>query len=502
CGICGLGYHGDSCEYVDIPDSNLRSALCLAVTNPSAHDSSCDDLTVADMATVTSVSASTVDSFEGLQHAVNLTSLSISGTSSSSVSIGNTDLAYLPLSLTDLTLEAVYLDADSDFTSFIALTTLSLNDNTEYDITESGLFPSPSSLTSFSANNTSISLLFHLVASMPNLTELSLNNNNISDPSPLYALSSNTSWSSIDISYNHICGGDNGDSEVQTFLASKFSLSAADVNASGQDCICSSDDLGSTPLASNKVCSETKPGSGSWYVVCASDSYTSYTSAEDFTCMQTTSPTTNCSGGCEYGYECRYLGDEEIGDDTFTTGECQQVIIDESLHPCVADMFVDSDGNADYEHRTEPIDDDSNPIPSLFSVASLKTLESALDTGTDEYSPILSCSNSTSPISVLSGLEHLVGISEFQLSNDGLTDTSELSSLSALTLLKRLDLSSNSSLSSLPDLSDVSLAILNINATSIVLPDTSASTQLIPDSLVELHMYDTPTVQAGFDTQV
>ncbi|GKT16047.1 Acidic leucine-rich nuclear phosphoprotein 32 like protein, partial [Aduncisulcus paluster] len=72
CGICGLGYHGDSCEYVDIPDSNLRSALCLAVTNPSAHDSSCDDLTVADMATVTSVSTSTVDSFEGLQHAVNL----------------------------------------------------------------------------------------------------------------------------------------------------------------------------------------------------------------------------------------------------------------------------------------------------------------------------------------------------------------------------------------------------------------------------------------------
>ncbi|GKT34804.1 hypothetical protein ADUPG1_002873, partial [Aduncisulcus paluster] len=101
---------------------------------------------------------------------------------------------------------------------------------------------------------------------------------------------------------------------------------------------------------------------------------------------------------------------------------------------------------------------------------------------------ILSCSNSTSPISVLSGLEHLVGISEFQLSNDGLTDTSELSSLSTLTLLKRLDLSSNSSLSSLPDLSDVSLAILNINATSIVLPDTSESTQLIPNSLVQLHV--------------
>ncbi|GKT37361.1 hypothetical protein ADUPG1_010161, partial [Aduncisulcus paluster] len=86
CG-CRSGFHGDSCEYVDIPDSNLRSAVCLAVVNPSAHDSSCDDLTLSDMATVTSVSASIVDSFEGLQSAVNLTSLSISGTSSSSVSI-------------------------------------------------------------------------------------------------------------------------------------------------------------------------------------------------------------------------------------------------------------------------------------------------------------------------------------------------------------------------------------------------------------------------------
>ncbi|GKT26979.1 Acidic leucine-rich nuclear phosphoprotein 32 like protein, partial [Aduncisulcus paluster] len=493
CG-CRSGFHGDSCEYLDIADSNLRSALCMAVSNPSAHVSSCDDLTLSDMATVTSVHASIVDSFEGLQHAVNMTSLSISGTSSSSVSIGNTDLGYLPLSLVELSLEAVYLDADSDFSifpnlttlslknnssydltnsalfpsssssssssftcldvsytalssfssiptsittltanncssltsfstisnltnlvsldvsyasnvsdfssllsniplsisilyadgcnvaantdfsTFTALTTLSLNDNTDYDITESGLFPSPSSLTSFSANNTSISLLFHLVASMPNLTDLSLNNNNISDPSPLYALSSSGSWSSLDLSYNHICG-DNGDTAIETFLASKFSLSTADVNASGQACICSSDDLGSNPLDVNKVCAETKPGvSNTWYVVCASDSYTSYTDASTFACISPDNGdgTFGCSGGCEYGQECRY-------DSTSTSTSCQQVIVDENLHACVADMFVDSVGDPAYTHRTDS-------TPSLFSVASLKTLES-VDDGSGVYSP-------------------------------------------------------------------------------------------------------------------
>ncbi|GKT29949.1 hypothetical protein ADUPG1_005351, partial [Aduncisulcus paluster] len=122
-----------------------------------------------------------------------------------------------------------------------------------------------------------------------------------------------------------------------------------------------------------------------------------YTSAEDFTCMQTTSPTTNCSRGCEYGYECRYLCDEVIGDDTFTTGECQQVIVNESLHACVAEMFVDSDGTADYEHRT-------NSTPSLFSVASLKTLES-VDDGFGVYSPVLSCP--TLHIVELTGIEHI-----------------------------------------------------------------------------------------------
>ncbi|GKT13627.1 Acidic leucine-rich nuclear phosphoprotein 32 like protein, partial [Aduncisulcus paluster] len=489
CG-CSFGFHGDSCEYVDIPDSNLRSAVCLAVVNPSAHDSSCDDLTLSDMATVTSVSASIVDSFEGLQSAVNLTSLSISGTSSSSVSIGNTDLGYLPLSLVELSLEAVYLDADSDFSIFPNLTTLSLKNNSSYDLTNSALFPSssssssssftsldvsytalssfssiPTSITTLTANNCSsltsfstISNLTNLVsldvsnasniptssslsafASLSLLTSLDLSSTGISDPSPLYALSSNSSWISLDLSNNYICDGDDGDSAIETFLASKFS--PATVSASGQDCICSSDDLGSTPLDANKVCSETKPGSNTWYVVCASDSFTSYTSAEDFSC---TSPDNGdgrfgCSGGCEYGYECRY-------DSTSTSTSCQQVIVDENLHDCVADMFgTDSNGNPDYTHRTAT-------SPSLFSVASLKTLVS-VDDGYGVYSPVLSCPSMG--ITDLTGIEHITEITSFDLSLNNLNTAVSpacLDSLMHLSHLLSLNLDSNSNITLLPDL--------------------------------------------------
>ncbi|GKT33094.1 hypothetical protein ADUPG1_007103, partial [Aduncisulcus paluster] len=330
------------------------------------------------------------------------------------------------------------------------------------------------------------------------MTELSLNNNNISDPSPLYALSSSGSWSSIDLSYNHICGGDNGDTAIETFLASKFSLSTADVNASGQVCICSSDDLGSTPLDVNKVCAETKPGvSNTWYVVCASDSYTSYTSAEDFTCIQTTSQTTNCSGGCEYGYECRYLGDEVIGDDTFTTGECQQVIVDENLHGCVADMFVDSNGDPDYSHRTAT-------SPSLFSVASLKTLVS-VDDGYGVYSPELSCPSLD--ITDLTGIEHITEITSFDLSLNRLNPSTSpkcLDSLMYLSNLLSLDLGSNFYISTLPNLTGMSsLTALRMKITLLNLPSETSQDPYLPPSLEELQLYECDHFDQGaFDAHI
>ncbi|GKT35147.1 hypothetical protein ADUPG1_008365, partial [Aduncisulcus paluster] len=622
CG-CRSGLHGDSCEYVDIPDSNLRSAVCLAVVNPSAHDSSCDDLTISDMATVTSVSASIVDSFEGLQSAVNLTSLSISGTSSSSVSIGNTDLGYLPLSLVELSLEAVYLDADSDFSFFTDLTTLSLKNNSSYDLTNSAIFPSsssssssftsldvsytalssfssiPTSITTLTANNCSSLTSFSTISNLTNLvyldadsdfsfftdlTTLSLKNNSsydltnsaifpssssssssftsldvsytalssfssiptsittltanncssltsfstisnltnlvsldvsyassiptssslsafaslslltslnlsstgISDPSPLYALSSNSSWISLDLSNNYICGGDDGDSAIETFLASKFS--PATVSASGQDCICSSDDLGTTPLDANKVCSETKPGSGAWYVVCASDSYTSYTSAEDFSCTQPDSSTTNCSGGCEYGYECRYLGDEEIDDVSYSTGECQQVIVDENLHYAVYDLFGGVDTHCNLSDQT-------------FSVASLKTLVSE-ETDTEYvYTIDLYYADTANPISDLAGVEHLVSIKYISFIGSVFSsDIAHLELLSNLTNLVILSFFNNLSLTSLPDLSGLdSLEILVLTSTSISLP---SSEYVLPTAIKMLFLQTTNTDTDGFAKNV
>ncbi|GKT27627.1 hypothetical protein ADUPG1_013934, partial [Aduncisulcus paluster] len=472
CG-CSFGFHGDSCEYVDIPDSNLRSAVCLAVVNPSAHDSSCDDLTLSDMATVTSISASIVDSFEGLQSAVNLTSLSISGTSSSSVSIGNTDLSFLPLSLVELSLEAVYLDADSDFSNFEDLTTLSLNNNPTYEITESGLFPS-TTLTSFSANNTSISLLFHLVASMPNLTELSLNNNNISDPSPLYALSNN-SWSSLDLSNNYICGDE---FSTQSFLATKFSTT---VNVADQVCECS--DSNSLPsIIDNLVCSETKPGSDHWYVVCASNSYFSYTSAEDFTCTSPSNQdgTYGCPGGCEYGHECRFAE----GSDSVS---CHPVIVDENLHTCVAKMFR-IDSFEDYTHKT---------IGNDFSVASLKALVSQFSSTTGVADPVLSC-----PYEIITiyGIEHLAYVSWIDLSYAEITDTMDLSPLTTLTNLQYFSLTGNEELNILPDLTNLEmLQKLRIDSTSISLPSDSF---LLPSSVEYLNLLDSLVDQAGFEKNV
>ncbi|GKT33531.1 hypothetical protein ADUPG1_007407, partial [Aduncisulcus paluster] len=278
-----------------------------------------------------------------------------------------------------------------------------------------------------------------------------------------------------------------GEDETLSDLQDKFIL-APSIQIGGNSCKCNSEDLGTTPITHNKVCSETKPGvSNTWYVVCASNSYTSYTDASTFACI---SPVNNdgtfgCSGGCEYGQECRY-------DSAFNSTSCQQVIVDENLHACVVDSLFESD-----DTHVIPATDTT---PSYFSVASLKTIIPSYQIISEEYLPKLWCPYSS--ISDLSGIEHLGAILTFNLANNILTDESHLSYLSTLNNLVELNLSSNLLLSTLPDLSSVSLVALGINETSIALSDTSDSTQLIPDSLVELHMYDTPTVQAGFDTQV
>ncbi|GKT20186.1 hypothetical protein ADUPG1_011689, partial [Aduncisulcus paluster] len=229
CG-CSFGFHGESCEYVNIPDPNIRSILCESVI--PAQESNCNELTISDMETISSISVSNVSTFEGLQFAVNLIDISIAGVSSDSIAIGNDELSYLPLSLVTISFENVNLEADSVFSVFSSLETLSIVDNTAFTISSSDVFPSsllsldisgctsitelssvPTDLMSLSIEGLSISDISLLsdftaleilnansigltdwdlfsIAGLSLLTTLSLSGNSLTDISLLYQLSS------------------------------------------------------------------------------------------------------------------------------------------------------------------------------------------------------------------------------------------------------------------------------------------------------------------------
>ncbi|GKT20073.1 hypothetical protein ADUPG1_011638, partial [Aduncisulcus paluster] len=181
-------------------------------------------------------------------------------------------------------------------------------------------------------------------------------------------------------------------------------------------------------LAENIVCTQTKSGSNTWFAVCASDSFTTYSSASSISCVRATASSNNCIGGCAYGYECRSLSDSS------TSGHCVEVIADDALHSCVEDLF---------EANSDHADDTVSPV--LFSVASLKTLV----TGFDD-TPVLSCSGAN--VSDLAGIEHLTEITLIDLSckdssnySDTMSDINisdfSLDSLTHLTNLQSLDLS-------------------------------------------------------------
>ncbi|GKT20721.1 hypothetical protein ADUPG1_004429, partial [Aduncisulcus paluster] len=152
------------------------------------------------------------------------------------------------------------------------------------------------------SNNGDISSVYPIISSeLTYLETFICTNCSISDLSPLYSF---PNLLTISVVGNNLCMGSESTedlgSKFHNYGEAGFSLDLGSDLATDQTCDstgCSSiaytSDSSCTPIASNKVCAETLPGSGAWYVVCASDSYTSYTSAEDFTCMQTTSPTTN-----------------------------------------------------------------------------------------------------------------------------------------------------------------------------------------------------------------
>ncbi|GKT28826.1 hypothetical protein ADUPG1_000890, partial [Aduncisulcus paluster] len=339
------------------------------------------------------------------------------------------------------------------------------------------------------SNNSDISSVYPIIKyGLTNLYRFVCSNCSLSDLSPLYSL---PYLLEITLIGNNFClSSGNTEALVSKFYnneADDFKLNLGSELSTDQTCECSFDDIGYTDtlIASNKVCSETLPGSGTWYIVCASDSVTSYTSAEDFTCISPDNGdgTYGCSGGCEYGYECRY-------DSESTSSSCQQVIVDENLHACVADMFGEN---------TDHISDSSAYIP-IFSVASLRTLESVLDSETQQYSPILKC-NSVD-ITTLDGIEHLVNVSEVDLTDVTTIESADLILISTMSKLKGLVLSGCTSISSLPDLSLVPLESLFMAGTNITLQDTIDPTLLLPSSLKVLSILNVLITQEQFSAQI
>ncbi|GKT37338.1 hypothetical protein ADUPG1_010142, partial [Aduncisulcus paluster] len=358
------------------------------------------------------------------------------------------------------------------------------------------LSSSKDSLTSFIlSNNGEIPSVYPLAAQgLSQLLTFNCNDCSISDLSPMYSL---PNLMTISVVGNNICMG----SESTEDLGSKFHnygeagfiLDLGSDLATDQTCDstgCSSiaytSDSSCTPITDNIVCSETKPGSTAWYVVCASDSYTSYTSAEDFSCISPGNDdgTFGCSGGCEYGQECRY-------DSTSTSTSCQQVIVDDILHDVIYSLFGGSDLHCDTTDQT-------------FSVASLKTLISAEDED-GNVSPEINTNYLEDLVSSFSGIEHVGFITKMQFYHLYISETKDLEPLSTLSNLNYLFLSDSTLVDmvdpfDLPDFTGLSsLETLFLQNMPLTLP---SDRYVLPSTIKELRIVRTPTAQAGFDKNV
>ncbi|GKT33106.1 hypothetical protein ADUPG1_007113, partial [Aduncisulcus paluster] len=474
--------YGDDCNYVNIPDNNLKAAICNLL-----NISITSDITKTQLESIESLGpVGDVDSFQGLQFATTMISFSVS--SNLSNPIGDTEIAYLPTSLRSLTLNDVDLEPNTDFSKFIYIQSFDLSVNSTYYVSVSldkdgysPIFPRPGII----LDNTAIDSysLSQIVPSLDGIDSFSCINCRISDPTPLYMIGEGLP---IDLSGNFICG-----TNLSTFLTGSF---LPNVTLGTQTCNCNGDNgysgFGSTTsdaLQIDKVCAETQRFSNVWHVVCSSRSITTYSvngiSCDDFL------ETNQCSGGCEYGYECRYDSGE---------ANCKQVIINSNLHDCVADMFgTDSNGMPDYTHRTAT-------SPSLFSVASLKTLVS-VDDGYGVYSPVLSCPSMG--ITDLTGIEHITEITSFDLSLNNLNTAVSpacLDSLMHLSHLLSLNLDSNSNITLLPDLTGMSsLTVLRLKNNDVNLPSETSQDPYLPSSLEELQLYGCDQFDQGaFDAHI
>ncbi|GKT18978.1 hypothetical protein ADUPG1_011415, partial [Aduncisulcus paluster] len=292
---CSLsGFHGDSCQYVTFADSHILSALCSLV---DGHDSTCDDLTdgdltESDLAGITlsadeclDLSSLDITNLSGLEYLTSITCIDLSGnTSLSDISV--LDSLSMFNHLTALNISDTAVDDLTQISSLSGvLTSLSVSNNPSISVSDiASIFGS--SLTELDVSgmelddllwlyevdsgsdsgSTSFTILF------PMLEYLDASDNNISDPSPLFSLSS--TLTTLDLSGNNIAGTDNSE-EIEWFLA-HFSELTSDGSTIFVGNLGSCDD-DSISLSSNIVCSEIWPGEYS--ATCCSSCYTDVSSS-------------------------------------------------------------------------------------------------------------------------------------------------------------------------------------------------------------------------------
>ena len=210
--LISRGVRVDFDKLVDIPDSNLRTAIEKALGKASGVT-----ITTEDMANLTVLSAlfANISDLTGLEHATNLTLLTLSDNSISDISplAGLNNLAELYLSdnsISDISPLAglnnlIWLELHNNSISDLSplkglnnLISLELSDNSISDISPlAGL----NNLRILGLSGNSISDISP-VAGLINLIELSLENNSISDISPLVANAGLGSGNTVSVSEN------------------------------------------------------------------------------------------------------------------------------------------------------------------------------------------------------------------------------------------------------------------------------------------------------------
>ena len=185
----GRGVTVEFDNVVDIPDSNLRNAIAVALSKAAG-----DTITTSDMATLTHLTAvlSKISDLTGLEHAINLTKLDLTANSISDISAvtGLTNLRSLDLNQNLI----------SDFSAVAGLTNLRALNLNWSSISDFSMLAGLINLTWLDLSWNSISDTSSL-AGLINLTWLGLRGNSISDISAVAGL---TKLRSLDLSGNSI----------------------------------------------------------------------------------------------------------------------------------------------------------------------------------------------------------------------------------------------------------------------------------------------------------